>query len=168
MKRTIFIAVLLALLPQAGAYAARNGKAAASNDEQEIRALDQRRIAAILKEDIPMLEKLMTDDFIYTHSSGNVQTKAQFLGDMKAGAWAYKSLHLVNVKIRFFGDTAVLNGGCNMTGVMHGRDVRLAMYFTEVYVRSHGQWHWLLWQSTRMPPEDPNWKVVATQKPDVS
>src|SRR5271165_2254568 len=127
MKKN-FVLVALLIFSQAAAYGAPNSK-----EEQEIRKLDDQRLAAILKEDVPMLQKLMTDDFVYTHSSGNVQTKAQFLGDMKAGTWAYKSLRLQNVKMRIFGDTAILNGGCNMTGVMRGKDVRLAMYFTEVY-----------------------------------
>jgi ketosteroid isomerase-like protein len=160
MTQKIVLAMLLMVSLAAAAYGAPDGSA-----EQEIRKLDEQRLAAILKEDIPMLDKLMTDDFVYTHSSGNVQTKAQFLGDMKAGTWAYKSLKLRNVKLRIFGDTAILNGGCNMTGVMRGKDIRLAMYFTEVYVRTRGQWHWLLWQSTRLPPEDPAWQQVATQHP---
>jgi len=152
--------VLMLALSQATAYGAQESK-----KEQEIRKVDDQRLAAILKQDVPMLNHLMTDDFVYTHSSGNVQTKAQFLGDMKAGTWTYKSLKLQNARVRFFGDTAVLTGGCNMTGVMRGKDVRLAIYFTEVYVRAHGQWHWLLWQSTRLPPEDPAWKQVTARQP---
>jgi ketosteroid isomerase-like protein len=149
-----FVLVMLLALSQAVVCAAQ-GSQAAGNAEQEIRKLDEQRVAAILKEDIPMLEKLMTDDFVYTHSSGDVQTKAEFLGDMKAGTWAYKSLQLVGVKLRFFGDTAILTGRCNMTGVKLGKDVRLNMYFTEVYTRTNGQWHWLLWQSTRLPVQPP-------------
>jgi ketosteroid isomerase-like protein len=97
----------------------------------------------------------MTDDFTYTHSSGNVQTKAEFLGDMKNGTWAYKSLDLSGVNLRIFGDTAVLTGRCDMTGVMKGKGVKLWMHFTEIYTRSGGHWHWLLWQSTRLPEQPP-------------
>jgi ketosteroid isomerase-like protein len=151
MRQTFLLAVLL-LASQAISHAAPVDTAKA---EQEIRKLDAERTAAILKEDIPMLEQLMTDDFTYTHSSGGTQTKAEFLGDMKNGVWAYKSLNLSGVNIRFFGDTAVLTGRCDMTGVMRGRDVKLWMHFTEVYTRANGRWRWLLWQSTRLPEQPP-------------
>jgi ketosteroid isomerase-like protein len=147
MKRP-FLLLMLLFLSQAAAYSAQNSK-----DEQELRKLDERRTAAILKRDIPMLEQLMTDDFTYTHSSGNVQTKAEFLGDMKSGAWRYMSLNLSGVKMKIFENTAVLTGRCDMTGVMGGKDIKLAMHFTEVYVRTGGQWHWLVWQSTRLPDQ---------------
>ncbi len=149
MKWTFAVATIL-LLAQSAAYGAPSSK-----DEQEIRRLDAQRSEAILKGDIPMLEQLMTDDFTYTHSSGNVQTKAEFLGDMKNGTWAYKSLDLSGVNLRIFGDTAVLTGRCDMTGVMKGKNIKLWMHFTEVYTRSNGRWHWLLWQSTRLPEQPP-------------
>jgi hypothetical protein len=42
-----------------------------------------------------------------------------------------------------------------MTGVMKGKGVKLWMHFTEVYTRTNGRWHWLLWQSTRLPEQPP-------------
>ena len=44
---------------------------------------------------------------------------------------------------------------CDMTGVMKGKGVKLWMHFTEVYTRTNGRWHWLLWQSTRLPEQPP-------------
>jgi ketosteroid isomerase-like protein len=149
MKQILVLAMLLVVF-QTAAYGAQSSK-----EEQEIRKLDSQRVAAVLKEDMPMLDQLMTDDFTYTHSSGDTQTKAQFLGDMKAGTWAYKSLDLEGVKVRFFGDTAILTGLCRMTGVKLGQDIRMTLYFTEVYTRTNGRWHWLLWQSTRLAAAPP-------------
>ena len=141
-----FLLMMLLALSQSAAYGAERSKA-----EQEIRKLDDQRLAAVLKEDIPMLDHLMTDDFTYTHTSGDIDTKADFLGAMKSNTWKYHSLNLQDVTVRFFGNTAVLTGRCNMTGERLGKDVRMAMHFTEIYVRDNGRWRWLLWQSTRLP-----------------
>jgi ketosteroid isomerase-like protein len=149
MKHRFVLAILL-VFSQSAVYGAQSSKA-----EQEIRKLDDQRIAAILKEDIPMLDRLMTDDFTYTHQGGVVDTKADFLGAMKAGTWAYKSLNLSDVKVRFAGNAAILTGRCDMTGLIGGRNIQLAMHFTEVYARTGGHWHWLLWQSTRLPAHPP-------------
>jgi ketosteroid isomerase-like protein len=145
MKRMLLFA-MLAVFSQVAVYSAQHSKA-----EQEIRKLDDQRIAAILKQDVPALDRLMADDFTYTHQGGVTETKAEFLGEMKAGQGAFTSLKMSEVKVRILGSAAVLTGRCDITAKRGGRDFAIPMHFTEVYSRTAGHWHWLLWQSTRLP-----------------
>ena len=78
MRKGLITAAML-VLSQAISFAGQGAKV-----EQEIRKLDDQRIAALTQPDFAVLESLMTDDFTYTHSSGQVQTKAEFLASVTA------------------------------------------------------------------------------------
>ena len=149
MKQIFLFAMLLGFY-QAVVYGAQQSKA-----EREIRTLDDRRVAAILKRDTAMLDRLMADDFTYTHQGGVTEGKADFLKEMKAGRGTFKALQLSDVKVRIFGNAAVLTGRCDITAAREGREFAIPMHFTEVYTRTGGHWQWLLWQSTRILAQAP-------------
>jgi ketosteroid isomerase-like protein len=144
MKKSLVLVKLL-VFSQVIAFAAQDSKA-----EQAIRKLDEQRIAALLQPDYPTLERIMSDDFTYTHSSGQVQTKAELLGDFKAGRRVFKSLKEEDVQVRVYGNVAVVTGRCTLTGVNAGKDFELPMRFIEIYSNNNGHWQWVTWQSTRL------------------
>ena len=150
MKLRLVFAVLL-VCAQPAVYSAQASKA-----EQEIRALDEQRIAAILKKDVAMLDRLMTDDFTYTHQGGVTESKADYLKEMTSGNGVFTSLVLSGVTLRMLGDTAVMTGRCDMTAVREGRDLAIPMHFTSIYTRMSGRWRWVLWHSTRLPADRPS------------
>ena len=129
--------------------------AQSSTAEQEIRTLDDQRIAAILKKDVAMLDRLMTDDFTYTHQGGVTESKADYLKEMASGNGVFTSLKMSGVTIRMLGETAVMTGRCDMTAVREGRNLAIPMHFTSIYTRMGGRWRWVLWHSTRLPAEHP-------------
>lgn len=146
MKHKLVVLTLLAF-SQVSVFAAQVAKG-----EQDLRKLDDQRIAALIQNDFPKLEEIMSDDFTYTHSSGQVQTKAEFLGDFKSGKRAFKSLQQEDVQVRFYGNAALVTGRCTLTGSNGGKDFVLPMRFTEIYANNNGKWQWILWQSTRLTP----------------
>ncbi len=149
MQRVLILAILIAI-SQAALYGGQQ-----SDAEQEIRKLDDQRIKAILDQDIPTLDRLMADDFTYTHQGGVTETKAEFLGAMKSGTGAFRSVKLSDVRVRIFGNAALITGRCDITAVRNGKDFAIPMHFTEVYSRTAGRWRWLLWQSTHLPEHVP-------------
>jgi ketosteroid isomerase-like protein len=144
MRWTFFLAILM-VVSHGVVCGGQNSSA-----ETEIRALDELRVAAILKKDEPALDRLMADDFTYTNQGGVTESKADFLGEMKSGKGAFTSLHMSGVKVWVSGNAAVLTGRCDLTAVREGRNLVIPEHFTEVYTRVHGRWRWLLWQSTRL------------------
>ncbi|MES1256659.1 MAG: nuclear transport factor 2 family protein [Acidobacteriota bacterium] len=145
MRYGLVLAILLALRAPA-ASGADNARV-----EQEIRRLDEQRIAAILAKDTDALHRLMADDFTYTHQGGVTEGKAAFLAEMTSGAGAFTSLQMSDVKLRVVAGAAILTGRCDLTAVRQGRSLVIPMHFTEVYLRRGGRWRWFLWQSTRLP-----------------
>jgi ketosteroid isomerase-like protein len=145
MKKRFLLLGIALVFVLSGTIAAQNEKV-----EQAIRKLDEQRIAALTQPDFPVLERMMTDDFTYTHSSGQVQTKAEFLGDFKSGKRVFKSLKQEDVQVRVYENVAIVTGRCTLLGVNGGKDFELPMRFIEVYTSNHGNWQWATWQSTRL------------------
>ena len=63
----------------------------------------------------------------------------------------YELIEPTDVRIRLYGDVAVVTGSANLR-VSAGGDVhRLAIRFIEVYVVRDDRWQLVSWQSTRIP-----------------
>jgi uncharacterized protein (TIGR02246 family) len=116
-----------------------------------IRALEERRFAAMLNRNTEALATILADDLTYTHSSGQLETKAQFLESIRSGALQYSAILPEALLVRTYGDTAVVTGQGTFKVRMQGEDRSLQLRFTDVYVRRGGSWQMVAWQSTRLP-----------------
>ena len=134
------------LLAQAGA----NAKA-----EQQVLQAEKDRFAAMVKVDEAALNKLLADDLTYTHSNANLQTKAQFIADLKSGAIKYVSVAPVEAewKVRIFGTIAVVNGAAAVHVVDHGNDLNFRIRYTNVHTNRAGYWQMAAWEATRFPAQ---------------
>ena len=74
----------------------------------EIIALENRRIEAMIKQDTQALSEILADDLSYTHSTARVETKAEFISSLTSGRTKYQSIQRDDVKVRQYGDTAVV------------------------------------------------------------
>jgi len=139
--------VTLLVFSQVAANAAEDSKV-----EQAVRKLEEQRVEAQVRGDFPTLERLMSDDFTYTHSSGETQAKGEFLADLKSGKRVFKSVKHEDVRVRVYGSTAVLTGRSNFVVVNGGKELDLPLRFIGVYVKRNGDWQMVAWQSTKIAP----------------
>ena len=58
-----------------------------ASDERELTQLVNDLNAAIVKPDIAFLERTLAKDYVHYRPHGNVETRAQYLGIARAGAW---------------------------------------------------------------------------------
>ena len=113
----------------------------------EIIALENRRIEAMTKGDIQALEEILADDLIYTHTTARIDTKASFIDAISSGRSNYRSVERKDVKVRQFGDSAVVTGHAKI----HVGDNKFEARFIDVYAKRDGTWQMVAWQSTRLP-----------------
>jgi ketosteroid isomerase-like protein len=139
-SRTLALALFL-LLPS---------WAAAQDARQEILAADDRRLAAMVKADMTALGGLLADDLTYVHSSGQLETKAQFLDTLRTGKLRFLSAKPASRVVRLYGDTAVVNGQFDVKVKAQGKEIAMLLRFTEVWVKKGGGWKLTAWQSTRI------------------
>lgn len=135
-----------ALLVAALALPAR---AHAQSAEQAVRQVEDRRIKALVDDDVATLEAIFADDLTYTHSSAAVDTKASYIAALRSGKTKYESVDRQPSTVRVYGDVAVMTGEA-LVG-LRGRAEKLALRYTLVYVKQGGQWRMVAWQSTRLP-----------------
>lgn len=140
------LVLTLALVPLRG----EPDRAEKSGDQLEVLAVEQRRFEAMKQADIQALDRMLADDVIYVHASGMMETKRQHLEALSSGALRYLSIEPQDMKVRLYGDAAVVNGRAKMVVHAGGNDIPLDLRYTEVYVKQEGHWRLAAWQSTRI------------------
>jgi ketosteroid isomerase-like protein len=125
--------------------------AAAESVEDQIKKLETDRAAAVVKGDIATLDKQTSDDYTLINMNGLVSDKAQMIEGFKSGKNKLSSDELSDMKVRVYGDTAVVTGKVTVKGIMGGKDVTGPAMFTRVYVKKGGQWQSVALQQTRIP-----------------
>jgi len=141
MKRT-FVVALLGLLASSRAWAQ-----ATSATEQEIIKLEQAVTDAQFKKDRAALERLLADDYLYTHSNGSVLNKAQEITESMSSEVRWTDSKLADLKVRIFGDAAVLTGRQTIQGTAKGY-VPGPRRITDMFVKRSGRWQWAGGQAT--------------------
>ena len=70
---------------------------------------------------------------------------------MSSGALTYKTIEPRDMKVRVFGNTAVITAAAHITAVSNGQAVDNQLRYTDVWVLRDGRWQMVSWQSTRLP-----------------
>jgi uncharacterized protein YciI len=119
--------------------------------EQEIREIETRRFKAMTDQDIAALDRILSDDLTYTHSNARVDTKAQYISSIRSGELKYLSILPSELKVRAYGNTAVVTGRAAMKLEIRGQAATMELRFTDTYVLQDGRWQMVTWESTRIP-----------------
>jgi ketosteroid isomerase-like protein len=127
-------------------------QSAASSTEQEIRALEQERNQAILNGDAAVLERMTSDDYTFITLRGELRTKAEIVQGFQSGSFKYEARTISDLKVRVYGDTAIVNGRSSQKGVENGKDYSGDYLFTRVYVKQKGRWVTVALQTTLIQP----------------
>jgi ketosteroid isomerase-like protein len=115
--------------------------------QAEISSLEDQRFQAQVGGDLDALERLLSDQLVYTHSSASVDTKASFIESIKTRR-PYQKVERSGEEVRLHGDTAVVTGQARID-LNGGRQLNLR--YTDVWVKSADGWRMVAWQSTRLP-----------------
>lgn len=124
---------------------------APARDEATILAAQDARFAAMVKGDASYLETALDPSLTYHHSSGSAQTRAEFMGSIRAGALKYKALDVIERKVRRVGSIAIITGIFRLQATNNGETIDSKARFTDVYENRDGRWVQLAWQNTRIP-----------------
>jgi ketosteroid isomerase-like protein len=138
---TLLCALLLA---GAGASAADDAAAA------QVKGAEEARFQAMVKGDQAALDRLLAADLTYTHSSGKLETKQELMALIKEGRYQYRSFTPREMKVRVYGETAVVTGLAEVEVTTDGKPLALKLRYTNVHLRKDGRWQLVAWESTRV------------------
>ena len=119
--------------------------------EKEVIETEKQRFIALVSDDFAVLDHVLADDLVYTHSSGKSDTKQSYMQSLREGKTKYKAMDTQEQKVRLYGNTAVINGKCLMNVTSNGAVINTLLAYTSVYVRTGNQWQLVAWQSLRVP-----------------
>jgi ketosteroid isomerase-like protein len=120
--------------------------------EAELLRLDDERVRAMMAADAAALERLMSDDIVYTHSSGRLDSKRSFIASIVGGTVKYRRVDRKEVAASLREGFAVLTGRVEIDVETGGRVLNLNLRFCNVWERAGKGWQQIAWQSTPIAP----------------
>lgn len=139
-------ALLLAVLacPSVGRAAAAGAATTA------VLRADSARLAAMMAGDGAALGRLMSDQLIFVHSDGRVESKADYVKNLMAGDTAYTDAKTFELQtLNPSPDVVVLIGGQTMRKRLGPDWSDIKLRFLAVWKNENGTWRMVAWQSAR-------------------
>jgi uncharacterized protein (TIGR02246 family) len=105
---------------------------------QTLQAMEQAWLNAEKNHDAAAFEKIVADDWIAITPDGKSQTRIERAAEIKAAHTT--SATMGNMKVRVFGDTAVVTGTDDEVTMESGKKSTDHYVWTDVFVKRNGKW----------------------------
>jgi ketosteroid isomerase-like protein len=123
----------------------------AAEGEDDIRKAEAAWADAVKTGDQTKLNQMMGDGLVYTHSTGIVDTKGEYLSKLKQGTQKYATIQASNMGVHMYKDTAIVNATARMTGTTKDVPFDNKLLYTHVWVKQGGRWQLVAHQTTKIP-----------------
>jgi ketosteroid isomerase-like protein len=125
-----------------------------TEDQKTVAAIDTEYQAAVERNDVETMDRILAGDFVLIGSRGKVFTKADLLEEARSGRVVYEYQTDSEQTVRVWGDTAVITALLSAKGTEDGELFDYKLWFSDTYVRTPTGWSYVLGQaSLRMAPE---------------
>jgi ketosteroid isomerase-like protein len=133
---SILVLAALPILAQKGQHHERK-----HIERSQIEALEKQWQQAVLADDIPTMDKLLSEDYLGIEANGEVVTKVQQLDHMRSRQFVIDKLQTSDVKIKLVGQIAIVTSLAQVTGIVDGDHLQGAYRYTRIYQRiANGSW----------------------------
>jgi len=106
---------------------------------------------ALLEADKSQLEKLTAEQLSYGHSSGRVESKAQFINGVMTRKAIYKSITFPEVTVAVVGDASIVRHLYESESETDGKPSSVKIGALQVWQKQDGTWKLLARQGFRLP-----------------
>lgn len=135
MTRSLYFCCLLLTLGSVALNAQH-----ADPRESKILVLERLWNEAQVNRDSSALDALVSSRFVNTEWDGEISDKQRFLADIKDPRYKPTQATIQDVKMNFFGDTAVVTGVYHTAGSYQGKPYDHIGRFTDTWVMDMGKW----------------------------
>ena len=123
----------------------------AESVEEDVRIADTARVLSTLRGDADRLSRLLSNELVYNHADGRVQTKEVFLAAVRTNKIKYDAYDYLEKKItRVSDDVAVMSGRAHLKASSPKERVEFDIRFLALWRREEGEWRLFAYQSTRL------------------
>ena len=123
---------------------------AQSRSEREVLAANAAFDRAIVSRDAGAYSRLLADDFIFTSADGKVSNKQKEVDRVRSGGLTFTTGKSDDVRVKVYGNTAVVTGRFTAGGKNEGRDFTFVERYTAVFVKRNGNWQMVAEQATEI------------------
>jgi ketosteroid isomerase-like protein len=102
---------------------------------------------------VAALDRLYSDDVVYTNATGAFLTKSQHLADLKARTLNFKSFKHSDVEVHVHGTTGIVSGLSTSAVDYKGTVSSSPRRFLNVYVQENGRWLCVAHFETELPKQ---------------
>ena len=117
--------------------------------QEELLKLENEFAQAVTNNDADAVDGFLADDWIIVDPDGNIIDKARFLGVIKSGALSHEMMESANLRVRLYGNTAVVTGLTTTKGKFMGQDFTSCERATDIFVKQNDRWQCVFTQLTR-------------------
>jgi ketosteroid isomerase-like protein len=122
--------------------------------EQTLVQMEHDWSQADTQKDAAALDRILADDWIGIDFEGTVLTKSQALQGIRSDSTVLESTVLGDIKVRIYGNTAIVTGTDTEKSEYHGKDSSGKYLWTDVFVLRDGRWQAVSSQSTKLATPD--------------
>ncbi len=124
------------------------------SDESGPREIEQQFFSALIQSDHTALARILFDDFILIDVMRGAEVdKASLLEVIQSGALRFETIEPAEIRLRFYGDTAIATGRTHMYGRFGDVPFTAHSRYAHVYVRQESQWRLASAQGTPIEPD---------------
>jgi len=135
----IRVTVLAAGVLLCGIYLSRAQNSSNAEAERYIKENERLWAGSSATGDTALVERIVADDFVGVDPDGSFYDKAKEIADTSESPKEFISNHLNEVKVRFYGDTAVAQGSESWVRRTE-KPLRGRYVWTDTWVRRNGKW----------------------------
>jgi ketosteroid isomerase-like protein len=150
MKRIAFVVGLVVLVFGVAVLAQTGEKPKGQTAEQELLKLEQEWTNADLKDDWATMDRILADDYVLTDRDSFVSTKAQVLAYMKFGEGKILTLAIDDMKVRVYGDAAVVTLRATIKEIYKGEEISDVVRITNTWIKKAGRWQCVATHGSRI------------------
>ena len=152
MKRVLTFSVVLFAVCAALAQApAKKNPASASGDEAALTKIQAEWGVALVKVDFATIDRIVSPDWILTTPDGVQHTKAETDADLKSGKIKFESFTAGDLKVRIYGNAAVVFGLTTEKLSIDGQAMSAQNRFTDTFIKRDGKWQFVASHLTAAP-----------------
>jgi ketosteroid isomerase-like protein len=124
---------------------------AQESTEAELNRLEDLRYQAMKDVDLPTLEKIFADEFVYQTLQGKTHSKQSYIASLQKGDVKINTFQRENSRVKFLGDVATVMATTHLDIVLGGEQRKVSLFYLNVWVKRDGRWQLLQRQSTALP-----------------
>lgn len=124
--------------------------ARAAGPGTELEQVEKAWAAAVVAGNVSTLQTMLADELIYAHSTGVIETKAQYLDRLRSGVQKYEKVEHESVRAVPHGNAGVTHSLMQMHGMSNGKPFRDHVMMMHVWVKQGGTWKLAAHQTTKL------------------